>query len=697
MKKTILLLLSFLVSLQLFATIRIVGTTAAKSGCTGSITVEATGTAGPFTVVLTLPNGSQQSSPAFTGTYTFSNLCSGAYSLAVNNRAVCATVLTAQVACSFDVTASQAHQCGATNGSVLASPTGGTAPYAYLWRRPNGNTSTNNPFTISTEGLYQVTVTDATGCQAATQIQFKKNTLAMLPDFNSAASITPACSSGLKGGSICLTVDTTKFMLQWPSLNKTGLCVSNLAAGNHCVKLTDKVCGTVYYRCFNVGQAAPPAMVLKDNLNAICGNNTQKDVGVEISGGKAPYTYAWSTGSSSSAIVASSGNVTVSVTDFCGTVTSKVIAVPTGFLALAIPTVEKLVSCSSDRLTATATVTGGRKPYQYEWYDFAGNTMTKNTSAPNGPIWREASILGHVYTSGNNFKVKVTDACNQSVENAFRVTPSGNSTDFSITSINILRGWCNDSPPSVSIELSNTTPKTYKWSNGGPNNLGQFTTPGLYTVSITGTSSGACGVVADVLIEDLKPALKYVSTSSAAGAAQGAITLSLVNIPASASFSWANGRTTQTITGLNPGSYCVTVSFVDEFGSNCSKNACITVPTTPTGSNLQGDLPADLSAHQAGNATKISVLQEEKIGFVSRVFPNPFQNQVSLEIEAIIEQRYQIVLYNALGQVLKRQNLEGVVGLNRVELFPEGGKGLLYIEITDPAGNRVNHKVIRME
>lgn len=697
MKKTILLLFSFLVSLQLFATIRIVGTTVAKSGCTGSITVEATGTAGPFTVVLTLPNGGQQSSPAFTGTHTFSNLCSGTYSLAVNNRAVCATVLSAQVACSFDVTVNQAHQCGATNGSLTGSSSGGTGAYTYSWRRPNGSSATGNPLSVSTEGLYQVTVTDASGCQSTAQIQFKKNTPAMLPDFNSAASITPACSDGLKGGSICLTVDTSKFTLQWPSLNKTGLCVSDLAAGNHCVKLTDKVCGTVYYRCFNVGQVAPPAMVLKDNLNAICGNNTQKDLGVEINGGKAPYTYAWSTGSSSSAIVASSGNVTVSVTDFCGTVASKSIVVPTGVLALAIPTVEKLVSCSSDNLTATATVTGGRKPYQYEWYDFAGNTLTKNTSAPNEPIWREANILGHVYTSGNNFKVKVTDACNQSVENAFRAIPTGNSTDFSITSINILRGWCNDYPPSVSIELSNTTPKTFKWSNGGPNNLGQFTTPGLYTVSITGTTSGACGVVADVLIEDLKPALKYVSTSSAAGATQGAITLSLVNIPAPASFSWSNGRTTQNITGLNPGTYCVTVSFVDEFGSNCSKNACITVPTTPTGSNLQGELPADLSAHQAGGAHNIGLPQEAKTGFVSRVFPNPFQNQVTLEIEATIEQHYQIVLYNALGQVLKRQSLDGVVGLNRLELFPEGGKGLLYIEITDPVGNRVNHKVIRME
>jgi hypothetical protein len=493
-------------------------------------------------------------------------------------------------------------------------------------------------------------------------------------------------------------VDTSKFTLQWPSLNKTGLCVNNLAAGNYCVKLTDKVCGTVYYRCFNVGQVAPPAMVLKDNLNAICGNSTQKDVGVDISGGKAPYTYAWSTGSTSSAIVASSGNVTVSVTDFCGTVASKSIAVPTGSLALAIPTVEKLVSCSSDKLTATATVTGGRKPYQYEWYDFAGNTLTKNTSAPNGPIWREANILGHVATFGNNFKVRVTDGCNQSVENAFRAVPTYDQTDFSITSISINRGWCNDSPPSVSIELSNTTSKTFKWSNGGPNNLGQFTTPGLYTVSITNASnSSACGVIADVLIEDLKPALKYVSTSSAAGAAQGAITLSLVNIPAPASFSWSNGRTTQNISGLNPGSYCVTVSFVDEFGSNCSKNACITVPTTPTGSNLQGDLPADLSAHQASGTNNGKAQQEVKTSFVSRVFPNPFQNQVSLEIEATIEQPYQIVLYNALGQVLKRQSLEGVVGLNRMELFPEGGRGLLYIEITDPVGNRVNHKVIRME
>jgi hypothetical protein len=48
----------------------------------------------------------------------------------------------------------------ATDGSLLAIPTGGTPPYSYQWT----NGSTLNPATNLAPGNYYVTVTDATGC-----------------------------------------------------------------------------------------------------------------------------------------------------------------------------------------------------------------------------------------------------------------------------------------------------------------------------------------------------------------------------------------------------------------------------------------------------------------------------------------------------------------------------------------------------
>jgi len=48
----------------------------------------------------------------------------------------------------------------ATDGSLLAVPMGGTAPYTYYW----SNGSTSNPATGLLPGWYYVTVTDANGC-----------------------------------------------------------------------------------------------------------------------------------------------------------------------------------------------------------------------------------------------------------------------------------------------------------------------------------------------------------------------------------------------------------------------------------------------------------------------------------------------------------------------------------------------------
>jgi hypothetical protein len=51
---------------------------------------------------------------------------------------------------------------GNSNGAVLATVTGGTAPYTYLW--DDASAQTTNPATGLAAGTYSVTVTDANGC-----------------------------------------------------------------------------------------------------------------------------------------------------------------------------------------------------------------------------------------------------------------------------------------------------------------------------------------------------------------------------------------------------------------------------------------------------------------------------------------------------------------------------------------------------
>lgn len=51
----------------------------------------------------------------------------------------------------------------------IQSVTGGTPPYTYYWTGPNGFTSSNEDIFNLADGLYQLTVTDANGCQQTEQ------------------------------------------------------------------------------------------------------------------------------------------------------------------------------------------------------------------------------------------------------------------------------------------------------------------------------------------------------------------------------------------------------------------------------------------------------------------------------------------------------------------------------------------------
>ena len=63
-------------------------------------------------------------------------------------------------ALAFDVALLVQHAtCGNPSGSILAQPSGGAAPYTYLWS--DGSTGAQLP--LVPPGIYSVTVTDAEG------------------------------------------------------------------------------------------------------------------------------------------------------------------------------------------------------------------------------------------------------------------------------------------------------------------------------------------------------------------------------------------------------------------------------------------------------------------------------------------------------------------------------------------------------
>jgi len=179
--------------------------------------------------------------------------------------------------------------CGG-NASAVATPSGGVGDYTYLW-----NTGAIENFIADlAAGTYTVTVTDENGCSNTNEVAVD-----VVPGGVSADGFVEGVSCfGEADGSIDLDLleGTPPFTFQW-SNGETTEDLDSLTAGNYTVFVRDSA-GCSYLTTFNVNSPAefgvgfstsPPS-----NAN---GDNGQ--IAANVFGGTAPYSYQWSTGSTS--------------------------------------------------------------------------------------------------------------------------------------------------------------------------------------------------------------------------------------------------------------------------------------------------------------------------------------------------------------------------------------------------------------
>lgn len=98
-----------------------------------------------------------------TGAYA-SGLAAGTYACTITDANGCSythsATLTEPSMIDATTVASGPTTCGGTDGSIDITPSGGTGPYTYLW----SNSSTSEDITGVGAGIWNVTITDSTGC-----------------------------------------------------------------------------------------------------------------------------------------------------------------------------------------------------------------------------------------------------------------------------------------------------------------------------------------------------------------------------------------------------------------------------------------------------------------------------------------------------------------------------------------------------
>lgn len=193
---------------------------------TGSATLSISGGQSPYTVVWS-------TFPAQSGV-TATNLISGTYTFKVTDVNGCVRTGTVYVPPVNVISANISEvlpTCIQANGSLLASPTGGTAPYTYVWSTGANTPGLNN----LTSGYYSILITDSEGC-TLDKARYLYSTSPVMVGL----SVTPASCKFTADGSITANAwgGTAPYTYQW-SNGSTSAINSNISTGRYEVWVTD--------------------------------------------------------------------------------------------------------------------------------------------------------------------------------------------------------------------------------------------------------------------------------------------------------------------------------------------------------------------------------------------------------------------------------------------------------------------------
>ncbi|MEO8149224.1 MAG: T9SS type A sorting domain-containing protein [Bacteroidia bacterium] len=253
-------------------------------GSNGTSTVAAGGGAAPYTYswntvpVKTLATASGLAAGVYTVTVSDANGCTKTAVVTLTQPTVIlVTGVVTNVKCN-----------GGTTGSINITPSGGTAPYTYLW---TGGATTKDRINVLAAGTYTVTVTDTKGCTS----QYS-NTISQPTAITATATSTNvSCFGGTNGtANAVASGGTPPYTYSWNSVPvKTTPAVTGLKKGLYTVIITDSK-GCLKAASVNITEpAAINVSITKTNVTTLGGNNGTATA--NVSGGVSPYTYSWNT------------------------------------------------------------------------------------------------------------------------------------------------------------------------------------------------------------------------------------------------------------------------------------------------------------------------------------------------------------------------------------------------------------------
>ena len=499
-------------------------------------------------------DGLSESSPTGgTAPYTFAwntgsvdsmiiNLCPGTYTVIVTDSFGCNSTLPdtiVQAAAVLSNAIITNATCGLCDGQLVLAPSGGIAPYIFLWSNGQIIDTASN----LCAGIYSVEITDSIGCSSNFTIAVNNI------DGPTSSTITTSNITcfGLCNGAVADVTPiggTAPYSLLWIQGGQTTPVLNNLCAGVYYIQIADSL-GCSLIDSILITEPSP-LIVNQFITTASCGViPCDGSISISPSGGNAPYSILWSTGATSDTINnLCAGFYSVQITDLTGC--SQDISLPLnnqGAANLSISSTD--ISCS-DSCDAKAAVvaSGGVLPYTYIWNDAGAQTSDTATG-----------LCAGVYF------VQVTSAGCVSFASVVITNPAPIGFSFANTTDPLCNG---DSNGSIEvIPIGGALPYTYSWSDSSSLiNIATGLIAGTYTV-IVSDANGCSSLQTNTLVDPPPLTILIIPSSASCNTiADGSIDVTVGGGIPGYAYQWSGGSAlnTQDLSNILSGSYTITVT-----------------------------------------------------------------------------------------------------------------------------------------